>query len=212
MYNQKHIMEKYCKKCQTSKSIAEFSKNQSQCKDCKNKHYTQNKNKWEDYALKNKEKIQEANIKWNSLNKEHIFSYNSLYNKENKVKKNKGWKEWYNNNPTYHKDRYANDLNFRIRQILRARINQALRGNMKEKSSLDLLGCTIEEYKKYLSKQFDKNMNWENYGTYWEIDHIKPCDSFDLSNVEEQKKCFIFTNTQPMDIISNRIKSNKYEK
>jgi hypothetical protein len=195
-----------------SKPIVDFSKNQSQCKSCKNKHYTQNKDKWEDYALKNKEKIQKTNIKWNSLNKEHISSYNSLYNKENKAKKNKYWKEWYDNNPTYHKDKYANDLNFRIKQILRARINQALRGNMKEKSSLDLLGCTIEEYKKYLEKQFDENMNWENYGTYWEIDHIKPCDSFDLSSLEEQKKCFMFTNTQPMDVISNRIKSNKYKK
>ena len=205
-------MEKYCRKCQTTKSISEFSKNQSQCKDCKNQHYAQNKDKWKDYALKNKEKIKEVNIKWNSLNKEKISSYNSLYNEKNKEKKNKGWYEWYNNNPTYYKDRYSNDLNFRMKAILRSRINQALKGNMKEESSLNLLGCTIEEYKEYLSHQFDENMSWDNYGDYWEIDHIKPCDSFDLSNLEEQKKCFIFTNTQPMKVINNRIKSNKYEK
>ena len=52
-------------------------------------------------------------------------------------------------------------------------------------------------------------MSWDNYGSYWEIDHIKPCDSFDLSNLEEQKECFIFTNTQPMKISDNRKKSNK---
>jgi hypothetical protein len=202
-------MEKYCRKCQITKSTSEFGKNQSRCKDCKNKHYHQNKDKWEVYALKNKEKIQEKNLKWNSLNKENISLYNSLYNQKNKEKKNKDFNKWYKDNPTYYKNRYSNDLNFRMKSILRARINQALKGNMKEKSSLDLLGCTIEEYKIYLSKQFDKNMAWNNYGIYWEIDHIKPCDSFDLSNLEEQKKCFIFTNTQPMKVTNNRIKSNK---
>ena len=44
-----------------------------------------------------------------------------------------------------------------MKAILRSRMNQALKGNMKEESSLDLLGCTIEEYKEYL--------NYINYET-----------------------------------------------
>jgi hypothetical protein len=66
-------------------------------------------------------------------------------------------------------------------------------------------------------------MNWENQGMVWEMDHIKPCDSFNLGILEEQYKCFHYTNIQPLfktteiaeqngykNEIGNRNKSNKY--
>ena len=205
-------MEKYCNACKISKPIVEFSKNQSRCKNCKNGYYHENKQKWREWEAANAKKRKEYNTNWNALNQEKIALYNSQYNSQNKIKKDNLWESWYRGNSTYYKDRYNNDLNFRMKAILRARINQALKGKLKSSSSIDLLGCTIEEYKEYISQLFDKNMNWDNYGTYWEIDHIKPCDSFDLSNLEEQKKCFHYTNTQPLEKINNRIKSNKHEK
>jgi hypothetical protein len=68
----------------------------------------------------------------------------------------------------------------------------------------------MEEYTLYLEEQFDENMNWGNYGEYWEIDHIKPIDSFDLNLEEELYLAFNFKNTQPLSKIENRIKSNIY--
>jgi hypothetical protein len=41
-------------------------------------------------------------------------------------------------------------------------------------------------------------MNWDNHGKIWEIDHIKGCINFDLSDIEQQKQCFHYTNTQPL--------------
>jgi len=65
-------------------------------------------------------------------------------------------------------------------------------------------------------------MTWENHGEIWEIDHIKPCNSFDLTDIEQQKQCFHYTNLQPLfktsklaksfgyiNEIGNRNKSNK---
>ena len=54
-------------------------------------------------------------------------------------------------------------------------------------------------------------MSWSNHGKVWEIDHIKPCASFNLSNFEQQKQCFHYTNLQPLTIFENRSKKDKYE-
>ena len=46
--------------------------------------------------------------------------------------------------------------------------------------------------------QFTSDMSWDNYGTYWEIDHVRPCSSFDFLNHDECYKCFNWKNTQPL--------------
>ena len=64
---------------------------------------------------------------------------------------------------------------------------------------MKLIGCSIESLKNYLEKQFKKDMTWHNHGLYgWHIDHIRPCISFDLIKKSEQKKCFHYTNLQPL--------------
>ena len=52
-------------------------------------------------------------------------------------------------------------------------------------------------------------MTWENHGE-WHIDHIKPCASFNLLNEDEQKKCFHYTNLQPLWASENLSKGCKY--
>lgn len=97
----------------------------------------------------------------------------------------------------------------RIKANLRNRIYKALFEGFKSKSTLTLLGCSIEEYKLYLQNKFTEGMSWENYGTVWEIDHIKPCATFDLSKIEDQHICFNYSNTQPLLISDNRSKGGK---
>jgi hypothetical protein len=73
------------------------------------------------------------------------------------------------------------------------------------------LGCDVITFKKYLESQFKEGMNWNNYGRKgWHIDHIRPCSNFDLSNLEQQKQCFHYTNLQPLWWKDNLIKSSKY--
>ena len=80
----------------------------------------------------------------------------------------------------------------------------------KAESSMNLLGCTAEHLKKHLEVQFKDDMSWENYGIKgWHIDHIKPCASYDLSIIEEQKECFHYTNLQPLWWFENLAKSDK---
>jgi hypothetical protein len=67
----------------------------------------------------------------------------------------------------------------------------------------------MDEYTHYLEQMFTPDMNWDNYGEYWEIDHIKPIDAFDLNEEEQLYEAFKYTNTQPLKKEDNREKSNK---
>jgi hypothetical protein len=73
---------------------------------------------------------------------------------------------------------------------------------------MELIGCNIKFLKKYLKKQFKSGMSWSNYGK-WHIDHIIPCIKFDLRKESEQRKCFNYSNLQPLWAEDNRRKGNK---
>ena len=98
---------------------------------------------------------------------------------------------------------------FKIRCNLASRLYSALKGKPKSTTTMLLVGCDIEFLKGHLESKFKTGMTWENYGT-WHIDHIKPCALFDLLKSEEQKKCFHFSNLQPLWAKDNICKGMKY--
>lgn len=112
---------------------------------------------------------------------------------------------------TYARNLRKNNINYRILSNLRHRIWGALKMNIKSQSTMQLLGCTIKHFKQHLKLKFLEEMSWTNYGKDgWEIDHIRPCSSFDLSKESEQRKCFHYTNLQPLWATDNRKKYNEY--
>ena len=108
----------------------------------------------------------------------------------------------------YWNERRRKDPTLRLIHNNRTRVRQALNGIYKSESSLVLLGCKTEELKKHIESLFMDGMNWLNYGE-WEIDHIRPCSSFDLSDPKQQEECFHHTNLQPLWKHDNRLKSDK---
>jgi len=83
----------------------------------------------------------------------------------------------------------------RIRLNLGTRLWQVVQ--KKHGNTMELTGCTKEHLLQHLKSKFTEGMSWENYGQ-WHIDHIRPCASFNLEDPEEQKKCFHWTNLQPL--------------
>jgi len=67
---------------------------------------------------------------------------------------------------------------------------------------------SIAELALHLEMKFKNGMSWGNYGQ-WHIDHMIPCSKFDLTHSEQQRKCFHFSNLQPLWAIENIVKSNK---
>lgn len=93
------------------------------------------------------------------------------------------------------KVRAAEDPDFRIRRSSRARVRRFVK--RKNMSTQSLVGCTWSEFRMWIQSKFRPGMTWVNYGK-WEIDHIIPCSSFDLSNEDQLRKCFHYSNTQPL--------------
>lgn len=80
----------------------------------------------------------------------------------------------------------------------------------KAGSAVRDLGCTTEELRAYLEAQFRLGMSWDNYGKGgWEIDHITPLASFDLTDREQFLKACHYTNLQPLWHHENRAKGDK---
>lgn len=155
--------------------------------------------------IKNKSEIKRKCLIWRTKNREKLLEYNRKYRKINKIKLN-------NKKKLYNKIKRLTDINFKITDSLRARIYETVRKLHKSKKTLELLGCSVEFLKKHLKSKFTRGMNWSNYGRKgWVIDHIRPCASFDLRKPSEQKKCFNYTNLQPLWNRDNRIKGGKYE-
>lgn len=106
------------------------------------------------------------------------------------------------------KNRKLTDINFKLADSLRCRLRSAIKKNTKTGSAVRDLGCTIEELKVYLEKQFKDGMTWQNHGK-WHIDHIIPLISFNLEDREQFLKACHYTNLQPLWAKDNLSKGGK---
>jgi len=173
------------------------------CYRCRGKEYRkENKEKIkaniDAWRLNNKERHQETCRKWRIDHKEHKNTTDTTWREANKDR-------WQNSQREYIRNKLKTDPCFKIAHALRHRLNEALKTSQKVGSAVRDLGCTIEELKQRLESMFYPNletgeiMTWENHTIKgWHIDHIKPLDSFDLSNKEQLLKACHYTNLQPL--------------
>lgn len=204
---------KICSKCKKEKNINGFWKDKSRkdntdhwCKECRKKYRKNNKKRvlwYRKYYLKNQNKIKAYHKIWYQKNKLKVIKQSKFYRLKNK-------KYYLKYQETYRIRRSLTDMNYRIKRNLRSRISHAIKHNSKSQTTMELIGCSIDQLKQHLQSQFKSEMSWDNYGKNgWEIDHIVPCSSFDLSKPSEQKKCFNYTNLQPLWAEENWNKRDK---
>lgn len=134
--------------------------------------------------------------KWVGKNKEHVKQREKLYNPRRKE---------------LNKLRRLDPIQ-RLKDACRTRTLFILKkaGVEKFNHTFDLIGCCPNFFKAYLEVKFESGMNWGNHGTHWEIDHIIPLSSFDLSVRKNVYRAFNYSNCQPLWKIENRIKNCKF--
>lgn len=188
----------YCLICTRIRNKIDYNKRKykilAKCKIYRDKQKIINPQKKIEYSkqwrIKNKEKIRIKRTKYNSL-------------PETIQKRRKNKRQYYH---TIIKNKPQEKTTENLRRRLRFFIKTG-RGHM-----LNLIGCSKEFLVNYIENQWAEGMNWNNYGKKignWSIDHKIPCKSFDFKNIEEQKKCFHYSNLQPMWVSDNCRKGAK---
>ena len=101
------------------------------------------------------------------------------------------------------KNEHNTNINYRIKKSLAARLRNVL---VKNDSTMNYIGCNIQYLREWFEYNFTSEMNWDNYASYWSIDHIIPTCKFDLTLEDEKFKCCNWSNLMPVTIKYNSSK------
>lgn len=192
---------KKCIKCKIEKNLIDFKKAKQNkdgftgvCKVCLIEYNRNNIEKIKEtqkkYRLNNKEKRNEYSLEWKKNNINYYKEYQKKYMK------------------IYYKKRIKIDPLFKLKCNIRSLILISIKKNgyTKKSKSHQILGCSFEEFKIYLEKQFTNGMNWSNAGE-WHLDHIYP-----VSLAKDEAELIAlnyYTNFQPLWALDNFKKGNK---
>ena len=101
------------------------------------------------------------------------------------------------------KNEHNTNMNYRIKKSLAARLRNVL---VKNDSTMNYIGCNIQYLREWFEYNFTSEMNWDNYASYWSIDHIIPTCKFDLTLEDEKFKCCNWSNLMPVTVKYNSSK------
>ena len=198
--------ERQCVKCETNKCIEKFRQYMNNsysntCKKCLNEMDKMRKKNQRQKRLENclttcdkcnTEKVLNRFAKLKKFYKKKIcLDCYPTFLKEQKT-------EWCKN------ERNTN-INYRIKKSLAARLRTVLN---KSDTTMNYIGCNIHYFREWLEYNFTEEMNWDNYGSFWSIDHIIPVCKFDLTVEEEKFKCWNWSNMMPVTVKYNSSKKN----
>ena len=148
---------------------------------------------------KNKNSKDGLQYKCKSCQSEYHTKWRTEINRE-------GYNEYMRN---YFQQRREEDPGFRIISALRTRLCNVTTG--KQNATMEYLGCNEEFFRSWLQYQFDDYMNWDNFGTYWHVDHVLPVSMFNHEDEEAIKICWNWKNLRPLEASENREKSDKID-
>lgn len=165
-----------------------------------------NKQYHREYYKEHRTEYIQRKQQWRKDNPEREAETKKRYVCENRDKLNeyhRKWKEEKRNTDATYK------LKTNISRRIRYELNTLLKGK-KTKRTTELLGCSIEEFKTHLESKFQEGMCWNNYGKVWEIDHIIPCNAWNLAEEFDSICCWNYRNLHPLLKEDNRRKKAKY--
>ena len=188
------------------------------------------------YALNHPDKIKERIEKWRLKNAEHISRYGSKRYLILAPQLKAYRKQWYSKNSErakeyakiYRLEHYEQVLETqrksnkkriktpkgKLNNCIKRLMWKSLRGAKANHHWEDLVNFTVDQLKVHLEKLFTSEMNWDNYGIVWEIDHKIPVAVFNYERPGDIdfRICWSLKNLQPLECSKNRSKQAKLDK
>lgn len=172
-----------------------------------------------EWYQKNKERLLKKQKEYDDSNNDRIVVYQANYRNNHKDEIAKVRKTYYVENKTQilEKNKRRDLARRRVDPVYKLRRNcstmvwQVLQGRKGGLSILKFLPYSMDQLKNHLEAQFDSNMSWENYGSYWHIDHIIPQSKLPYISMQDENflKCWSLSNLRPLEAFENIRKSNK---
>jgi hypothetical protein len=163
------------------------------------------------WKLNNKERERNNNARWYEENKLGVKLRKSKEYRKNPEREKTRTNEWKKSNATKISHAIKSNPSRRIAAAIRSKMSNVLAGRLKSNSTVKCLGCSFEDLKRHLESLFQSGMSWDNYGLHgWHIDHIKPLAAFDLTDEEQFKEAWHYTNLQPLWAVDNLRKGKSY--
>jgi len=207
------MIEINCQECDNKIKVE--NRRTKMCSDCSREKKLK---RCRDYKQKNKDKVSIYNKSYKAEKSSYISAYNKTYNVENRDKIQKRQTE-------QHRERRKTDLKYKMSIVLRNRFRKFYKG-FNPNGMVGTIGCSYENFIKWIEFNFTYDMSWKNHGKYWHIDHVLLCHLFDHTNEDDVKICFNWKNTRPLlseknlsrktidnkDLLNHEIKLAYFEK
>jgi hypothetical protein len=217
---------KTCIECKVSKDEGEFVKATNRCVICY-------KIKNQKYYQKNKDRLNDKSRKYTADHQDEIKSWRKDYYAANKEERKTEQRERHHKrllsttpedikrmrlqgaiNQKKYRLKKKDDPMFKLNERMRENLRVALKemGTSKQgRHWEELIGYTASQLREHLEQQFTPEMTWENYGSYWHIDHIRPQSwfTYDSAECESFKNCWSLNNLQPLEASINLSKGNR---
>lgn len=186
-----------------------YKENKEKIQKLHREYYKNNKEKesqrYKKIYQRNKEEILEKSKEYYWKNRDEVCYRHRKYNKEHKEKLLQYKGRW-------QKHRRKTNPKYRLDENMGRAVWACLKNKKSGQGWESLVGYALKDLIKHLEKQFDGRINWDNYGNYWAVDHIKPKSLFVYGSPDdlEFKECWSLKNLQPLEKIENIKKRNHY--
>lgn len=199
-----------CSSCQEIKEINMFYSRGMICRGCKNakrRDRYKNDESFRQKAIKQASEFKHEKALKNQDLKLKKQSNIGLDNKQCNYCKEIKHKDRFRHNRLKCKDCERDEPNEKFKRYIRTRIYNCLRHKKKVKHSIEYLGCSSDEYFKWIL-EYNSCYNLMNHGKEWHIDHVIPLSKFDLNVEQQQLLAFNWRNTMPLSCSENLSKKN----
>lgn len=156
--------------------------------------------------------------KWRKNNPEKVKVQNKRWEEkhpESKENRKRYFKKYYRDHKEHYRklsrNRYKSDNRYRLNRNLGSAIRNALKELKAGRKWEELVNYSLNDLIFHLEKRFSSGMTWDNYGSFWEVDHRVPKSSFSYLDTGdlEFKKCWSLGNLRPLEKSRNRRKGSK---